>query len=479
MSSFSLFVNQTFYFCWVLVLLTGLPGEVFGQTKWSLEDCLQHAEKHNLQLQKAHFEVQRSLVRLSQARSRRLPDLNIESTFGSALGRSIDPTLNTFVDQRVDAFDVEANSQLILFNGLKSYRLTEQRKLEIASSRMDLAQQTYDLKLEITLAYLDIIFQSELKKAAVLQQQNTQSQLQATSELVGSGVLARSDRIQLEAQIANENLQITTLENKLRLAYLRLIQLLQLDPNTPFEIVISPPNVPNPLTKELEPGVLFQGLSQTLPGLKSQQLQVESTAVGIKVAQADYYPSLLFGASVFSAWSGSREKLVGTEIINVEQDGKVNDQTVDFTFFQEQGVYDRYPFSEQVTDNISFSVGVGLSIPIFNRNQTRNQVELARLAHEDARVDYQLSQQNYRQILTQYYTDASTAYSAFQAAQQQQVAFEQAYFDAQKLFDAGKVNATEYVLAKNNLNRAHSDLIRTRYNYLFRYEVLRYFQASF
>ena len=73
--------------------------------------------------------------------------------------------------------------------------------------------------------------------------------------------------------------------------------------------------------------------------------------------------------------------------------------------------------------------------------------------------------------------NATTSYEKYQVLTRQLTNFEEAFRAAEVRFNNGVINTTEYLISKNNVDRARTTLAQSKYEYSFRTRVLDYYQG--
>ncbi|MEO0581463.1 MAG: TolC family protein [Bacteroidota bacterium] len=462
-----------------LVLLLCLSAQAQDNDAiYSLQECLEIAKERNLAYQQVALRQQSSEVDLQQAQAARYPNLNVSPNWSSTFGRAIDPTSNEFANERFDAFNVNLTSNITVYNGFRLQNTLKQRTLDLKAAKKDLEQQEYTLSLNVITAYLNILFQGEILESARLQVASTTEQRDRIRKLVQSGSLAQADLAQIESQIATEELQVVNAQNALELAYLTLQQLMSLDVSASFGIVR--PDLPDPeMSYVLTPSdEIYAMATNNYPDLDAAQLRLSSAQVGVDIAKSNYYPTLTFGVNAFSAWSGIREQPVGTEEISESVSVEFLGDRETLTFFQNAPVFGAYPFFSQITDNVNLGLGVRLDIPIYNRNFAKASVDRANILVQQSQVSVQLAEQQLQQAVEQAYLDARNAYSSYSAILKQVDALDLTFQNVERQFELGASNSVDFLVAKNNLNRAKFDRVRSKFDYIFRVKILDFYQGK-
>lgn len=119
-----------------------------------------------------------------------------------------------------------------------------------------------------------------------------------------------------------------------------------------------------------------------------------------------------------------------------------------------------------------------LSIPIFNRFETRNRVRSARLSIENQNLAldnvklalYKEIQQAYQSVVSSQakYNSASKAYEAA----------DESFKYARERYDIGKSTVFEFNEAQTKLLTSKSERIQAKYDFIFRAKILDFYQGK-
>ncbi len=477
----------------LLFIIMVFTGSSFSQGDgdhiWTLEECIEHALDNNLAIQRGELDVRDSEIQLYQSKADRYPNLNLGTGYSNRWGRSIDPTSNLFSTQRIQSLGVQANSGVTLYGGSRIRNTVRQNQVDYQTSSYDLEAARNDVMLNVTTAFLNVILNIELLENARLQLETTQTQLETIRKQVQVGALPYSNELDLIAQVESNGVQVINSENDVRLSRLRLKQLLLIPASESFEI-----DVPQIEFEEIAPiegssEAVYQSAEAVMPEVKSADLFVESSELGVKIARGGLDPQLSANADLFTNYSSAadRQRFVadpsgGSTTIPVQIGYVVNplDGSAEIPVFSDQEIpngelVDGYPFSDQLQDNWSYSLGVSLAIPIFNGLTSRANYQRAKIQAERASTFAQETRQNLRQTIELAYSDATAASKTYNASVKQVASLEEAFRAARKSFDLGAINNYDYQVASNNLFRARSDLLRAKFNYIFTIKVLDFY----
>ena len=419
--------------------------------QWSLEECIRYAIEHNIDLKQKEQEQESRKVELNTSKFSWLPDLNANVGQNFDFGRSPSKT-GVIVDQNSANTSASVSLSMPIFDGLRIPNDIAARKLDLKAAVETLNKAKEDVALNVTSYYLQALFNKEILCIAQKQLEISRLQLKKIEKMVEQGRSSEASLYESRALVAEDEMNVTQSENNLLLSLVDLSQLLNLEKAEGFDI--EEPDM-NSVTLQqtaslVSPKDAFKFSVENRPGIKSALYALESSRFGLKQARSGYYPTLSFGASY------------GTSYYHAYKGGDENNWT----------------FAEQMRNNGSETLGFTLSVPLFNRLVTRNQVKQARLqirlqelALDNAR------QQLYKEIEQAYYA-AVAAHKKYISSQKSVDAARISFEYEQKKYDAGKSTVFEYSDAKNKYEKSLSEQVQARYDFLFRSKVLDFYNGK-
>jgi outer membrane protein len=452
-----------------------------GGNRWSLQKAIDHALANNLQVKLSALNTEVARIARREAVANQYPNLtgNASENFNS--GRSVDPFTNNFVNQTIWSSNFSLNSNVTLFSGMQLRKNAERSRIDLQVSETDLAKAKNDMILNLVQAYMQVLFNDELLTTAKLNLSNSQSQSERTQKFYKAGSVAETNLLEINAQVASDELNVITAQNNKDIAELNLMQLLDLQDKKNFEV--EKPQLPDPEQNVIgfNAESVFATAQQTQPEIKASELRVRSAMKGVDVSRGAYYPRLSLSGSVSSGYSSARQL---TTVSGVRYDQFIFSQNPDGTAPtviytpSPNIVTTNYAFGSQFNDNISYFLSLNLNIPIFNRFQARFGVQRSLINVRNAELNLQLEKNTLRQKVEQAYADAQASQKKFVAAKKQLEAFEKAFKNADIRFNNGILNSTDFNVAKNNFIKAQSDIIQAKYDYTFKLKILDFYQGK-
>ena len=468
-------------FSFGLTTLAQPADSIANKGVWNLGECVEYALANNLQVKRSELSLELSSLDKRQAKLALFPTLGAFGSSGFNWGRGIDPVTNQFISSQRNGYtSLGGSSDVMLFNGFRLQHNIKQKAYEFEASEQDLAKSRNDITLNVISLFVNVVFNKELVENAKLQLSSSQQQLERTRKLVAAGSLSKSNELDLDAQVATNELNLINQENSLNLSLLQLQQALQLPANDNFDVEV-PVITPEDLVLDQTRDEIYQVAKATMPEIKSANLRIESSYYGVKASRGNLYPRLSVSGSINTNYSSaSATRFVPDGGFNTFETGYfVQGTNAPVYGLQPTGSYrEIYGFNDQVKDNIYKSVSITLSIPIFNNFNARANLQRALISSEQAKISAREIDNALRQNVETSYNNALAASKSYNASLRQVQAREEAYRMAKQRFDIGAATYVEYQVAENDLFRARSDMSRGKYEFIFRKKVLDFYQGK-
>ncbi|WP_205500749.1 TolC family protein [Rufibacter psychrotolerans] len=440
-----------------------------------------HAVKNNLQIRQAGLSIEQASIDVKQARADQLPTINGSGSHGFNNGFFLDPVRNQIQNTQIWSGNVGVNGSVNLYSGLQTHNTIKRNRLEYQASQLDQQKVQNDITLNVVTAYMNILLNQEILKTNQERLNLTQSQLERTQKLFRAGSVPESNVLDLNAQIASDELNIITAQNNIELAELQLIQLLNLTNATTANFSVVVPNIPDPdqTVIAFDAEDVYATASDRMPEILRARLRIQSANKSIAIAKGGYHPSLSIVGSISTRYSSGSSLISFGDVIESQDIGFLDPSlSQKLTLYSPSQIERTYPYFNQLQDNIGQFIGINLSVPILNGFRVRNNVQLSRIGLRNAEINSDIAKNELRQTIAQAYSDAVGAQKRFVAARKQLEAFEQAYKNAEIRLNNGLINNVDFNVARNNLVKAQSDIIQAKYDYTFRLKFLEFYQGK-
>ncbi|MEJ6735981.1 MAG: TolC family protein [Flavobacteriales bacterium] len=412
---------------------------------WTLRECVDYAVENNISVKQSKLDKKISEEDVKTAKWNFAPDLNASVShnfnFGSSIGVS---GTRIPADFRSNNFGI--NSSINLFDGFANVHTLSRAKIGLEVNDAAILKMKNDIALNVVNSYLQILFTKEQLKVAESQLTISVSEVRRIKELVEAGVLAQGELLNVKSTLANDNQKLIVAQNSLTIAELRLSQLLQLKT---MSIEVQDINVDIQNQSILSNGAeaIYNKANESFPEIKLAELNILSAEKGVKIAKANFSPSLTASFGLNTAYQHRQG-------------------STDFTPFQ---------FNDQIDDNLGQSIRFSLNIPIFNRYQFRSNLNKSKINYQKIQYNLESEQLRLRETIQTAYTDALASSKSYDAATTSLTAQQKAFDYSQERFKAGAINSFDFNQTKNNLVNSQSQLIQSKYDYMFKLKVLEFY----
>lgn len=468
-----------------LLICTSAKGQSDEPVKvWSLQECIDYAISNNIQVKQGHLNTRVEEVNLTQSKVNLLPNLNGNSSFSHNIGRSVNPFTNIIVDQPVSSHNVSLASSITLFNGFQKTNTIKRNQVLLNASQYTAEDIQNDVTLQVITAYMNILLNNELLENAELRLVTTDMQLERTAKLVEAGSLPESNLLEIQAQRANDELEIINARNNIAIATLNLKQLMQLPAQEEMDIVV--PEVESP-----DEGNMVEPLSEIYstalalqPDVKAAEARAEGAEYDVAIAQGSRMPSISASGFLGTAYSSVADDMLPKEgsaftEIEVPVGYLASDPSQQvITTRSIPAEYTENTYWNQLDFNLRRGVSIDMNIPIFNGWQTKSAVSRAKINREMAALEVVNTKNVLRQNIEQAYLDVQAAQQRYAATKKQVEALHEAFRVNEQKFNLGVINVLDYNLAKTNLNVAESEMIQSKYDYVFKTKILDFYQGK-
>ncbi|WP_405610021.1 TolC family protein [Polaribacter sp. Asnod1-A03] len=422
----------------------------FSQKKWTLKECVDQALNKNISIQQNKLSLELAKKDVEIAKGNFLPYLGASSsgTFNSGLSQDENGILkntNNF------SSSVSLSASGVIFNGYVNTNTYKQAQLGVESGLLDLKKIENDISLFVVNGYLNVLFAKENLKAAQVQFEISNKQIDAVKTRFESGVIPKGDLLNAQSTAAADQQAVITQENALDLALLNLAQLLQVSVNN-FDVASIDVGSPSSMLLYKNSDDVFEKSLEVMPEIQNAKLAIENADLNIAISKGSFLPTLSYSVSTGSSYYHQFNNLV---------------------FDQTNASY----FS-QFEDRLQYGAGLSLSIPIFNRFQTKNSVAKSKINKEISETQLESEKLNLKQTIEQAFLDVKSALKTYEASTISLEAQEEAFKNAQESYNYGAMTLFDFDLVRTRLVNAQASLISSKYDYVFKTKVLEFYSGE-
>lgn len=435
----------------LLLLPAGMKAEDDMPKQWTLRNCIDYALEHNITIRRNRINVESTQEDVKTAKADFLPSLSsnisqrIVNRPNNTSGTIISGDNITTSESKTSyngSYGIDAS--WTVYNGSKRVNTVKQQQLNSRMAELTVDQSENSIEENITQLYVQILYSAEAVKVNESTLKVSRKEFERGQQLFDAGSIASSDLAQLEAQVSNDNYQLVTAQTTLQNYKLQLKQLLELDGDFEMDLFLPQLDDSSVLIPLPTKDDVYQTALNLRPEIESGKLNIEASDMNIKIARAGYIPTLSLSAGI----------------------GTTNANGNDFSF------------SEQVKQNWNNSIGLTLSIPIFDKRQTKSTINKAKLQMQTSQLDLMDEQKTLYKTIESLWLSANSAQQQYVAATQKLKSTQASYALVSEQFNLGMKNTVELLTEKNNLLSAQQETLQAKYTAILNAGLLRFYQGE-
>ncbi len=464
-------------FIYILMLFPAITNA--QNSKMTLKECIAYALEHNVQVKQSELQQQTAEVNWKQAKANQLPNLNGNASQGMSFGRSIDVVSNDYVNQQINSANYGLSSSTILFNGLQLQNTIKQAAYLLSANRMEYEQDKNTLTLNVILAYLLVLNNEDILVLNTQQATVTREQVRLLDIRMKEGAIATATLYDLKGQLAADEMLILNAGNALETSKINLAQLLNLPDYRSLQLERT--GIDTEIKKYMTAvAEIIETANTQFPLMKSSEYRTKAAMQFVKVAKSGFYPQLSFNASAGTTYSSVASNFIpgSSSFAQTEDYVIVNGNKSNLFVKDQQFIKQSIGYGKQINNNLNQYIGLNMRIPIFNSFSTKNRVTLAKIASKNADYEMLNNRLLLKQAIEQAYLNMETSYNRHSILEQQIAAYQESFRAAEIRFNAGAGTVVEYIIAKNNYDRARINYTQATYDYLFRTRILDFYKGS-
>ena len=457
------------------LLIIIVPNILLSQKLWTLQECVERALEMNISIKQSELDYVGSEIEKKGAIGNFLPNLNLSSSHSWNVGLNQNITTGLLENVTTQFTSMNLNMNVSIYSGLQNVKRLHRANLSILARQYQLEDMSENVALLVANSYLQILFSKETLAVQELQLEITKDELSRIKELVNAGVVPSGDLYEIEANLASQEKNLVDAKNGYFLSKIALAQLLLIEDFEGFEIANETYDIPISDVMTKTPSEIFNYAVSNKKEIKLFETNLDIAKKDLEISKALLQPSL----SAFYSYSsriGYSDRLISSDEIEYAPIGVVEGTGERVVApYNKMKIASPLSFSEQFDLNAGQNFGLSLSIPILNNFSRRNNVSQTKInimRSENSLLQKKLDLEN---TVNQSFNDAKGALKAFQASQKLVDARKLAFEYAQDKFEVGAMNSFDFTQAKQRYELAQSELIRTKYDYIFKLKVLEFY----
>lgn len=430
MKSYYLFLLSAL--CWPLALCAQTNTEA-----WSLTRCLDYAKEHSISIQQSKISKLSATEDVKKAKAAFAPSVSASSSQGFGYDKMVyGPSEASYYA----SYSVNAN--MTLFSGGQLHYSKKQAQIIEQSRQSGVLSAQKDIETSVLETYLQVLYAHENLITSENAFKLADANYERSKILYQLGKITKSDLAQIASSWSQENYNLTNSKNNLRSALLSLKQLLELGIESDF--AINYPEIPDeevltPLPPMMD---IYHTAMDNLPQVAEANYNLQSAALSERIAKSGWYPTLGLNAGLSSSYHTGSSNSLGW----------------------------------QFADNLGPSLGLNISVPIYDQRKTRSAVNKAKLETQQSQLNYNQTEKEVARSVESLYIDAETAQSNYLAAKDKLKYAEDSYQLVEEQFNVGMKNTVELLTERNKLLNARQELIQSRYQAVVSIQLLNIMQ---
>lgn len=422
-----------------------------NEETWNLERCIQYAVENNIQIQKSNVSEQQQEVSLKEAQAALFPSLSfgmnqslnyrpLQDSPNSIVANGM---ANTSTKKLTENGNYSLNASWTVWDGKSNTNTIKIQKLNKKMAELDTEISKNSITEQITQLYIQILYSTEAKKVNESILETAKRQVERGKEMMQNGLLSETELKQLEAQWSSAQYDVVNAQTQIDDYNLQLKQLLELDPSTDFQIADL--EITDEQALQLVPSS-SEVYSQALllrPEIQSKQTAIEAAKLSVDVAKAGYQPSLSLNASISDSHYST-----GAQV------------------------------ASQLKENLNGTIGLTLSVPIFDNRKNKSAVERAKLDQVTKSLELTEEQKNLYNTIENYNLQARNNQEKFKASITKTESMESSYRLLNEQFENGLKNVVELLTGKDDLLQAQQEKLQSKYTTLLNIQLLKFYQGN-
>ena len=425
----------------ILIFLLFFSFSSFAQEKLSLKDCIERAIEKNISIKNSSLDLLNSTENKKTAIGNFVPSFNINGNHSWNTGLTQNITTGILENQTTENSSINMSVAVDVFNGLANIRRLHRANLDLLAKKYQLEDMKEDISLLVANSYLQILFNKEQLDVQKSQLKISQEELKNAKEKFNNGVIPEGNLFEIEANLALSEQNVIMAENSYQLSKLSLSQLLMFEDSNNFDIADDNYEIP-------QTDILNKDAKEILEEAMKNRNDIKLAETNLEIAIKDQQISksaLLPSASAFYSYNS-----------RVIMDAPTS-------------------LKSQFDLNAGESIGLQLNIPIINGWSSRAGIKKSKLNVLRNKNLLDQTKMDLENTIYQALNDAKGAMKSYEAAKKSEIARKTAYEYAKERFENGALNTINYFQAQQLFETAQSELIKAKYDYIFKIKVLEFY----
>ena len=436
----------------LLLMLSFFVATSFAQKQWTLQDCIDYAMANNITLKKSQLQQQSAIEDLKGAKAALLP--SVSASTNQSLGyqpwknAGISTVTNGVVNTKVSKTSYNGsynvNGQWTVWNGNRNTNTVKLDQIAEQEAELSTKETANSIQERIAQIFTQILYLDENVKVGEQTLETSKKNEERGQEMVNVGKMSKADLAQLTAHRAQDEYNIVEMKSQLLNYKLQLKQLLEITDETAFDVAIPEINDPQVLSAIPSLQSVYEQALMQRPEIERSRLAIKSSDVSLSIAKAGWMPSINLNGGISTSTNSLSNDTWGA----------------------------------QFKSNVNTSLGVGVSVPIYDGRSTKTAVNKAKIQQLQAQLDLLDQQKTLYSNIQQYWLNAMTNQEKYKAASSSVESAQQSYELLSEQFRLGLKNIVELMNGKVNLLSAQQNQLQSKYQTIYNKQMLDFYQTG-
>ena len=416
------------------------------------------------------------------------PKANFTNTDGYRLGRSQNPSTGILESRNFFTVGLNFQTSVDIFNWYSKRNTILANEWEVQAAKANTDKVKNDISLVVANSYLQILLAKSQVQIAQLQLLQSIAQFEIISKQVKAGVLPELNSLELEAQVARDSANLISAKGNVEQTKFILKGIMNIDAAEPFEI--EEPAADKIVVEkiaDLQPEYVYAMALKNLPQQKLNNYKINAALKNSLAIKGTLYPTISAYGSLGTNYGYFKVPLYAQVFSGYQPSGLVisngsggftDVQRPVFTQGAKSGFFTASNIGTQFNNNFGQSIGVNVSVPIFNGWSAKANYARSKLNITTLELQKELDTKTIKQDIYQAYNSAVVALEKFTSSKKSVDAAQKSYDFASKRFNVGLLTTLELTSNQNNLFRARLDFVLNQFDYVFKMKVLEFYKGQ-
>ncbi len=479
---------QIKYFSLLLIMSLLIITDTQSQQKWDLRRCVDYAVANNISVKQTDITAKIAELDYKQSRLSGIPSLSFSTNPAFSSGRNQDPSSYSLITESYFSASMQLQSSVEIFSWFSKRNTIAANEMSMLAARASTDKLKDDISLSVANAYLQVLLTKEQEKIALVQLQQSQSQLANTRKQVNAGALPELNAAEMETQVATDSFNYISAVGNVTQSILNLKAYMSIDAGIPFEVETPPVDlIPLEKIADLQPEAVYLLALANLPQQRVNDFKLKSAIKTAAAMKGNMYPTVSAFGSLSSNYVYSRtpvyEKIPNGYVatgLKADAGNGVYYDVLNPVYINgnRSGYSTPSSFGSQLDQNFRQSIGISISVPIFSGRSLRTNWEKSRFNLKSLQYQKDADNLKLKQDIYLAFNYALTAMEKFNASKKTVETAKRSFDFAQKRYDIGMLSVLELITSKNNLLKAKLEYVQNQFDYVFKMKVLEYYKGQ-